>query len=48
MLFPKGEFTIGDKEKHTITFQIIMAAIIPAFNNKEVQVLVDGKIFKTF
>lgn len=45
-----GPFTIevGDKEKHTLTFQIIFPALFPAFRDKMVQVLVDGKLFKTF
>ncbi|PIS09706.1 hypothetical protein COT75_00770 [Candidatus Beckwithbacteria bacterium CG10_big_fil_rev_8_21_14_0_10_34_10] len=45
-----GPFTleVGDKEKHTLTFQLIFSAIFAAFRDKEVQVLVDGKLFKTF
>ena len=45
-----GPFTIevGDTEKHTLTFQIIFPAIAPLFRHKQVQVLVDGKLYKTF
>lgn len=92
MLFPKGEFVIGESEKHTvrfcidpwwgkfdvwvdeqktlisgksilsgpfsieignnrkytITFQVILAVPFAAFREKHVQVLIDGKHFKTF
>jgi hypothetical protein len=82
MLYPKGEFSIGETEKHTIffktgwvwgtfdvyvdgqmtqingksivgekhtlTFQFIFPAFFPVLRDKQVQVLVDGKLFKTF
>ncbi len=45
-----GPYTIevGDKEKHTVTFQISMKAIAAAFRKKDIQVLIDNKVYKTF
>ncbi|PIZ65853.1 hypothetical protein COY14_01580 [Candidatus Roizmanbacteria bacterium CG_4_10_14_0_2_um_filter_36_9] len=45
-----GSFSIevGNEEKHTITFQIILSVFFAAFRKKEVQVLIDGKLFDTF
>ena len=45
-----GPFTIeiGEQEKHTVSFQVMLPAFFGAFKRKEVQVLIDGKIFKTY
>lgn len=45
-----GPFTIeiGSEEKHTISFQFIIPAVFPVFKDKQLQVLVDGKLLQTF
>lgn len=49
-LMVSGPFTleVGEKEKHTVTFQLLMPAIFPAFKKTKIQVLVDNKLYKSF